>query len=86
MQVRYGRNFRKMYRKLPAPLKQKFGERLDLLLEYGEHPLLNIHFLAGDWRGYKSMNVTGDIRAVFEVVSDAEIAFEAIGSHSQLYS
>lgn len=55
-------------------------------LKDSHHPLLDNHSLNGEWLGHKSINVTGDIRAVFEEISEGCIEFVAIGSHSELYS
>jgi len=45
-----------------------------------------LHSLSGEWFGCKSINITGDIKAVFEEVEDDLVEFTAIGSHSDLYS
>ncbi len=50
------------------------------------HPLLYKHSLNGEWAQCKSINITGDIRAVFEEITDNHFEFVAIGSHSKLYS
>ncbi len=49
------------------------------------HPLLSNHALSGEWIGCRSMNITGDIRAVFEEIGSHYFEFVAIGSHSELY-
>lgn len=80
----YHKDFIKRFKKLPKKVKEKFKER-QLIFENDEfNPALNNHALKGKWRGYRSINVTGDIRAVFR--RDAESAiFVAIDSHGNLY-
>lgn len=84
MKLVYHRDFIKDFKKLSKKIKEKFKER-QLLFETDEfHPVLNNHALKGKWLGYRSINVTGDIRAVFK--RDIESAFfVAIDTHSNLY-
>jgi len=46
---------------------------------------LRIHGLLGRWKGYFSINVTGDTRAVYFVIEEDMVRFVAVGSHSELY-
>jgi len=80
----YHKDFTKSFRKLPSKTREKFKQR-QLLLEKEEFdPVLNNHTLNGKWLGYRSINVTGDIRAIFK--RDAEsVLFVAIDNHSNLY-
>ena len=48
------------------------------------HPLLNNHSLGGEYNGCRSINITGDIRAIFYVKTDV-VVFINIGSHPELY-
>ena len=84
MIIVYHRDFKKSYRKLPQRLKEKLEERLRLFSSDEFHPILNNHALKGKYLGYRSINVTGDVRAIFK--RDAQSAlFVAIDSHSNLY-
>jgi len=58
--------------------------RVNLLFETPLNPLLNNHPLHGEWLNYRSINITGDIRAIF-FVENATAIFITIGSHSELY-
>lgn len=53
------------------------------------HRLLNNHSLTGEYVGYRSINITGNWRAVFSEIQDEEgnelIVFKVLGTHSQLY-
>ena len=86
MQISYGRIFKKMFNKQSRQIQDKFNERLMLLIKNQTHSLLNTHLLHGEWLGCKSINITGNIRAVFEEIGENHIEFIAIGSHSELYS
>ncbi|MEX1061506.1 MAG: type II toxin-antitoxin system mRNA interferase toxin, RelE/StbE family [Patescibacteria group bacterium] len=84
MIVRFHRNFEKQYRKLNGNQKNKFQERLKVFLYDEFNPTLNNHPLRGHYQGYRSINVTGDLRAVYKRLKDAAV-FVAIDIHSNLY-
>lgn len=84
MIIVYHQDFKKSYQKLPPQNKEKLENRLRLFSKDEFDPVLNNHALKGKWLGYRSINVTDDIRAIFK--RDIENAFfVAIGSHSNLY-
>lgn len=85
MRIKLHKNFEKDYKRLRESEKQKFKERRDLFLEDEFHPILNNHQLKGKYLGHRSINITGDLRAIFK--RDKKYAiFVAIDSHSNLYS
>ena len=86
MIITYSRGFKKMFRKHSLPIQEKFYERLALFIKDQHSPLLSNHALNGEWVGCRSINITGDIRAVYEEVDKKHIEFVDIGSHSELYS
>ena len=85
MKPEYTKNFRKQFDKLSIKIQDKFEEKLDLFLQNMFHLLLNNHSLSGEYEGCRSINITGEIRAIFYVKSDSNIVFINIGSHSELY-
>jgi mRNA-degrading endonuclease YafQ of YafQ-DinJ toxin-antitoxin module len=86
MEFYYSSTFKKQYKKLPVKIREQCKARLDLFALGQNNPQLHIHKLQGGQNGLWSMNVTGDIRAIFDRGYDGVIMFEAIGSHSELYS
>lgn len=80
------KRFVKQIRKLPVPIQKAFQVRRDVFLENENNPLLHTHALQGTYLGYKSFNVTADIRVVYTKIDDATFLFTAIGTHSELYS
>ncbi|MDQ2933234.1 MAG: hypothetical protein M3Q80_02540 [bacterium] len=78
------KNFEKSYAKLDTSVRKAFKERRNLLLMDPDHPLLNCHPLHGKWKGYWSINVTGDIRSIFKMEGFFAI-FVEIGTHGNLY-
>lgn len=84
MEVLFHKQFKKLYKKQPIYIQKRFIEQLDVFLDDPHDPTLNNHALRGTLRVYRSINVTGDIRAWYEVREDTVI-FLKIGSHSELY-
>lgn len=84
MIVHLHKNFKKHYKKLTESQKIKFKERRDLFIQDEFDPVLNNHALKGKYLGYRSINVTGDIRAIFKRDSESAL-FVVIDSHSNLY-
>ncbi len=85
MQYALSRSFEKQFAKLPKKTKEKAITALALFIENPEYPSLRNHSLRGEWSGCRSINITGDVRAVY-VLHDTDMAqFVAIGSHAQLY-
>ncbi len=84
MNIYLHQKFLKGYNKLTQNQKEKFKERRNLFLKDEFDPVLNNHGLKGRWLGYRSINVTGDIRAIFKRDTEGAL-FVAIGSHSNLY-
>jgi len=85
MEYRYAHRFKKQFKKLPTNTQDKFLERLHLFSQDQTHPLLRVHPLKGSYAGYWSMNVTGDIRALYRTDDEDIILFALIGTHSSLY-
>ncbi len=85
MRYLFHRDFEKQLNKLSSSTREKFYERLQLFLENPFHPQLHTHPLRGKHEGSYSINITGDIRAIYSVVTEDVYEFGAIGTHHQLY-
>jgi len=77
--------FKKMYKKLSKNVRDKADERLILFSADPFHALLNNHPLTDEYRGCRSVNVTGDFRIVYRERGKDTVSLEAIGTHHQLY-
>jgi mRNA-degrading endonuclease YafQ of YafQ-DinJ toxin-antitoxin module len=69
--IDYSRNFLKQLKKSPLEIKIAFKKRLELFLKEPFHPQLNNHPLTGKYSNYRSINITGDGRAIFSEFEDA---------------
>lgn len=86
MEVIFHKNFKKQYRKLRFNEQKKCDERITLFMKNPHHPVLNNHSLGGQYKNYRSINISGDLRAVFEAVTENTAFFITIDTHSNLYS
>ena len=86
MKVKLHSNFEKQFAKLRMNEKKQAKDRLVRFVSEPFSPELRNHPLKGKYRGYRSINITGDLRAVYKNAGKDEAVFVAIGSHSELYS
>lgn len=85
MVVNYYKDFIKDSKRLTVQQKEKLTERLKLFGQNEFNPILNNHSLKGKYLGCRSINVTGDLRAIYKKDSESVI-FITIDSHSHLYN
>ena len=85
MRPYYHPGFKKQFRKLPKKIQDRFEERLVIFLQNMFHPLLNNHSVEAAYPGWRSINITGDYRALFEIKDKNTAVFMKIGTHPELY-
>ena len=89
MNIKYSTTFKKQYKKAPKKIQEKVKERISLFVQDPTNRLLNNHALTGKFQGYRSINITGDWRAIYSIrtslKSKQEYYFELVGTHNQLY-
>ena len=84
MIVHLHRSFKKKYKRLTESQKKKFKERRNLFLMDEFNSILNNHALSGRYSGYRSINITGDLRVLYKRDGNFVI-FVTIDTHSNLY-
>lgn len=84
MQIFLRKQFEKDLKKLSPKIYQQFRKRFDLFVIDPFYPLLNNHILKGDYVGFRSININGDVRVIY-IEKDGDIYFLSIGTHSELY-
>lgn len=84
MKIILHKNFKKQYQKLRA-LRQKVDERLVLFMQDPFQPQLNNHALAGKYKACRSINISGDYRAIYELVENDTALFITLDTHNNLY-
>lgn len=88
MRIDYSHHFLKCVARVPVSVQVALEKRVALFAVDRRHPILNVHPLHGHWRGFFSMNVTGDWRALYRNLGDGHVEwveFTNIGTHSELY-
>jgi mRNA-degrading endonuclease YafQ of YafQ-DinJ toxin-antitoxin module len=85
VKIEYTKRFTKQFSKLSPKNRAQFIARQRLWLSDPYNIQLHLHMLTGEYAGLYSINVTGDIRAIYEKVDDSYIIYGFIGTHSQLY-
>ncbi len=86
MKAYFHKSFDKQFSKLRVSEKKKTQERLQLLLENPFNPVLENHPLKGKYTDYRSIDITGDLRAIFKYLNESECIFVDVDTHSNLYS
>ena len=79
------RNFDKKFKKLKSSEKLKFFERRNIFINDQFNSILNNHALKGNYEGCRSINIGGNLRAVFKTVDNNMVLFVDIDTHSNLY-
>ena len=85
MKIDFHKDFEKDLDKLPQKYKEQFFERINIFSEDPFHPILNNHQLHGKLKGQHSINITGDIRAIYEQIDKNKVLFLKIDNHNNLY-
>lgn len=84
MVINFHKDFIKDSGRLTVSQKDKLVQRLKLFGQDEFDPILNNHSLKGKYSGCRSINVTGDLRAIFKIAGE-DVIFTALDSHSNLY-
>ena len=79
------KNFDKQYARLDAKIKLAFKQRITVFRANPFDARLRNHPLKGTFLGYRSIDITGDVRALYTIKGNTVILFGFIGTHSQLY-
>jgi addiction module RelE/StbE family toxin len=87
MKIEFSKKFFKQRNKSPKKIQESFDIRLSLFKSDCFHSLLNFHELKGKLKGYYSINITGDWRAIFRFRDKKKniVIFISLNTHSELY-
>lgn len=85
MNIQTTKTFDKQYSKLKPNVKSQFKKRITTFSVNPFDVMLRNHALKGKYLGYRSIDIIGDVRALYTVKGDTVVIFGFIGSHSQLY-
>lgn len=86
MKLRFHKQFQKALQKLDKRKQEQARKKLHRFREEPYYASLRNHALRGKYLNYRSINISGDLRAIFQLSEDGFTAtFVTIGSHSELY-
>jgi mRNA-degrading endonuclease YafQ of YafQ-DinJ toxin-antitoxin module len=85
MKIIFHKHFQKAYQKLPKKIQAQVDERIRFFLMSPYHPDLNNHKLHGAYEYHRSIDISGDYRAVFILLKHDLAFFKIVGTHHQLY-
>ncbi|MBI2645005.1 type II toxin-antitoxin system mRNA interferase toxin, RelE/StbE family [Candidatus Uhrbacteria bacterium] len=84
MEVKFHTTFKKKLKKISSKIQERFYEQLELFVQDKFNSVLNNHSVDRAYKNCRSINVSGDYRAIFENYGET-IIFITIGTHSSLY-
>lgn len=88
MKIKLHPKFKKSYKKRIAVNKKlalQVEERVNLFILDSHNPSLKDHGLSGAKRELRAFSITGDIRLVYQKITEDEVIVLDIGSHNQVY-
>lgn len=86
MNIELTKSFIKDFKKLDSKIKEAFIKRKALFLKDPFHPILNNHSLKREYSNFRSINITGDFRAIYYTEkNNTTYFFVRISTHSELY-
>lgn len=85
MTIRYSKKFKKQYGKLSPKLQQKTKDAISLWAKYPHNEKLRLHQLSGGMKQFYSIDITGDVRDLYEIIDEEVYIYQMVGTHSQLY-
>lgn len=85
MIIIFHKKFEKQIVKIPKSIQNQFYKKIELFQVNPFDEILNNHELKGKLKGYRSINITGDVRAIYKQINGKIIHFVKINTHSELY-
>ena len=88
MKVRYSPDFYRKYKKADVRIQNRVDEKIEVFLKDPYDLQLDNHTLKRQWKGYRSIDITSDWRAIYKEtqIGDESVAyFVVLGTHDQLY-
>jgi len=88
MKVFYDPKFYEKLKKVDVRIRKSVKKQMLLFSKSPIDPSLRNHALQGEWQGYRSIDITNDVRAIYKKVQVREdiVAYFAIfGTHRELY-
>lgn len=88
MTVVYDFDFLKKLKKVDVRIRKSFKEKILLFSKNPVETELNNHELKKEYKGYRSIDITADYRALYKerkIGDEIVVYFEILGTHDELY-
>lgn len=85
MQVIFHKTFQKKLKKRTSEECAQFQNRLNIFIGNPFNVILNNHPLHGRFLGSRSINIAGDLRAVYKIQDNNIALFVDMDNHGNLY-
>lgn len=88
MRIQYDPDFLDKIKAVNVRIRNSFNERIELFKQNPVNLQLNNHALRDKYKGFRSINITNDYRAIYEEIKEGNetIAyFFLLGTHEELY-
>ena len=88
MIIKYSPDFFKKLKKVDIRIRKSVKERILLFSKNPDDSELNSHSLKREYKGYRSINITEDWRALYKEIEEGEDTvayFSLLGTHRELY-
>lgn len=88
MKVRFSPDFYRQYKKVDVRIRKSVDEKVEIFLKDPYNLELDNHPLKREWEGYRSIDITGDYRAIYKKIDkgvDIVAYFVALETHRKLY-
>ncbi|MEK7583101.1 MAG: type II toxin-antitoxin system mRNA interferase toxin, RelE/StbE family [Patescibacteria group bacterium] len=85
MIIVFDKKFKKAINKLTTGEQDRFDDQLRIFKIDSHSKLLRDHKLHGTYAGYRSINIGGDLRAIYKLLPPDTAVFVAIDTHTKLY-
>lgn len=83
--ILFHRSFKKKYRRLREGEKRRCDSRLRIFENNPFHPILYNHSLSGEYEGCWSINIGGDLRAIYRYEEKDAVIFVDVDTHHNLF-
>lgn len=85
MRIKFRKSFVRMLDKAPVKIRAAFYRKIEIFQSDPFCPALRNHKLAGRLNGCRSIDITGDWRAIYEDEDRDLVIFLLLGTHGTLY-
>lgn len=88
MKIVYDRAFFDKLKKVDVRIRKRVKRQMLIFSKNPNDPSLHNHALRDEWKGYRSINITNDVRALYKEVQIGQnnlAYFVTVGTHKELY-